>query len=309
MGWFEMILAAASSGGVSLPGTTTIRAKMNGSGTFGGQSWVADTTYRTGTVSNTFNTSFPVVLDTNVPTFYNTGVFVTSCSWTFPVAAGLYDVYLYLIDSNSTVGPATTTAYNISLNGTSVDSNLVLKQFLFEPVTLRKKYTVDVTGSSIVLNLSRALTFDLGISGVEIVPAGTAPTIGVTDTTPFAAPAINGTNTKDKVFDGNNSTEYISAGQPNIGAALGYDLGSSRTVATINFTPSPSSPARSNGAKFYGSNTKYTGYTLLYTIPAGQATVGAKTAAIPSDKQGPWRYIVFEAPANTYCNFAELSVP
>lgn len=307
--WWNAMLGAALSGGGIGDGTTVLRVKMNGSGTFAGQSWTSDVAYRTVAPSNTFSTGATTILDTDTPSFYYTGAYAQASEWTFPVAPGIYDVYLYLVDNNLQTGPAANTSYNIGFNGASVESGLVLKQFLFEPVSLRKKYTVSCPGTSLVLNLSRVLTFDVGIAGIEIVPPGTSPTIGVTSVSPFASPPFNGSLTKDKVFDGNNSTEYLSNLPNNIGAAVGFDMGSSRTVATINFTPSPSSPGRSNGAKLYGSNSKYTNYTLLYTIPSGQATVGAKVASIPSGLQGPWRYIVYEAPANEYCNFAEISVP
>ncbi len=111
------------------------------------------------------------------------------------------------------------------------------------------------------------------------------------------------TKTGAKAFDGSTSTFFDGANAS--GNWVGLDLGSPCAISEIRYFPRSGQEARMNGGIFQGSSTAdfSSGVVNLFTISATPAF--AWNTATPSSA-GPFRYVRYLAPSNSYGNVAEI---
>ena len=114
--------------------------------------------------------------------------------------------------------------------------------------------------------------------------------------------SYDGVSTIAKAFDGSASTFFDAAGPNNSWAGL--DLGTTRTITSILFTPRAGFESRMTGGIFQASSTPdfSSNVTALYTIAA--APTGPTTISITPGSA--YRYVRYLSPAGSYGNVAEL---
>jgi autotransporter-associated beta strand protein len=114
----------------------------------------------------------------------------------------------------------------------------------------------------------------------------------------------NGTNTRDKAFDGNITTAYDALNTT--GDWTGLDLTTARVITAIRFCPRTNFTARMVGGVFQGSNTAdFSGSpatlaTVTIVPPTGIYTMMAV------DHPTAFRYVRYLGAANSHCNVAEI---
>ena len=112
----------------------------------------------------------------------------------------------------------------------------------------------------------------------------------------------NGTNTRDKVFDGDLGT-YFDANASS-GAWAGLDLGEARAVTKVKYAPRAGWAGRMVGGKFQGSTTAdfSSGVVDLFTVSAQPASGQLTEQAV----SGTFRYVRYLSPNGGYGNVAEV---
>ncbi|MES2660796.1 MAG: autotransporter-associated beta strand repeat-containing protein [Verrucomicrobiota bacterium] len=114
----------------------------------------------------------------------------------------------------------------------------------------------------------------------------------------------NGTETREKAFDGNINTAFDAINAT--GDWTGLDLTTARVIAAIRFVPRATTAARMVGGVFQGSpNADFSGSPVtLATVTIVPPTGIYTTLAV--DHPTAFRYVRYLGPANSHCNVAEV---
>lgn len=115
----------------------------------------------------------------------------------------------------------------------------------------------------------------------------------------------NGTNTKDKAFDGNLGTAYDALNPT--GDWTGLDLGSgvAKVITAIRYCPRTNFTGRMVGGLFQGSNTAdFSNAVTLATVTVVPSTGILTTIAV--DEPTAFRYVRYIGPTESHCNVAEV---
>ncbi|KIA92689.1 hypothetical protein OA93_23085 [Flavobacterium sp. KMS] len=116
----------------------------------------------------------------------------------------------------------------------------------------------------------------------------------------------NGTNTYDKVFDGNTDTYFDYAKSDGGYAGLDFGVNKKISVNTISFFPRNNQTGRMKGGKFQGSNTADFSSDVedLYTVTTQPTNKAWQTINISPTKG--YRYVRYLSPKGGNCNIAEV---
>jgi len=114
--------------------------------------------------------------------------------------------------------------------------------------------------------------------------------------------ADDGSNIKNRVFDGNTATysEILTSG-----AWVGYDLGNSYPITLIRYIPRSDWSGRMVGGKFQGSNVAgfTSGVVDLHTIITNPILIWNQVTITNATS---FRYVRYLTPSNGYLNVAEI---
>ena len=143
---------------------------------------------------------------------------------------------------------------------------------------------------------------DVQFYGTATTAPSTPSSVKLSGTVIGTSGSYDGVSTTANVFDGNTAT-FFDAANPNNDWA-GLDLGTTRTVTSITYTPRSGYASRMVGGMFQESTTAdfSSNVTTLYTITS--TPTGTTTVSIMSGSA--FRYVRYLGPAGSYGNVAEI---
>jgi hypothetical protein len=244
------------------------------------------------------------VRDTAWPEFFRKVTYAATNGgatvYEFPLKNGTYTLLMHLFHPDQSDAARTAT---LTVNGQSLLSNYDYRAENYRRSAFHKSFTVNVSNNLLRLEYTNVTSYP-PISGIEIFPAGQATSLPLALATQFGEPIFDNTYSIAGAFDNNSATAYASNALNN--GKVGYDLGSAKQITQVQFRPPSGFSGRVTGGRFRGSNSRFTGYVDLYTIPSSQAVNALQTAPITDTT--PYRYFRYEGAAGSYTHMADIIV-